>query len=483
MNLTNKKVALFKASVTSSMPIRPGAVQCVRNCSWCILKRDHSDQGKESEDMICIKSFDNLNLRKSLWFSKYQSFQYHAGQIDVLKMALQDSSPHIYTIFSLNPRDIDYLNQVLLHNQIQTTSRMSGSILGRIEDCSLKVNSKPIAILIRPQSCSGGDTFHEDDSDPWSSPSGLASIFGQIIEQMLKNSTNPCVVPVTVSRDHDRLELYGLGSICVQILEPYSLRDYIKDKDETTVARHLVQHLYYDTSRNVAILPTHLIAYLLLYLERENGPEFEDLVYYIDYFRKSSIETGIQLAFTGSSIYVAKYALALLKDFILIENDKFYRPRDYDKLVEYACFVTPITAYYGLISRSLLMATNGALNEANTVISSRIIMKISKEEVMATAQLLAERLELSILCRRPCNTIEAAIEDTFNQMQMFGKYFRIEEPAVNKNKSSGWIAELDFDDDLARPESRGLKTWITLCDRANRLDRLNLFMNSVVAHL
>jgi hypothetical protein len=474
-----KELANFKYAPTKSLPSRPGPVQCVRNCTRCILNSSY-DEDADVENLIAIKSYDDLVQRKSLWISKYQTIQYHLGQVDVLKQSLRIIKPDlvIYAVAATRFNDLDYFRTVLNHEKMPRARVWSGNF-----ELDSKINH--IIVPIRLISCFtkviAGDGLIE------------ANEFRAFLDPLVnkidssRSSVTKAIVPVTISKDHDLARLFGMGSICVQIMQPYPMNDYLNNAGTLDKTSHLVQHIYHDLSRYSARLPTHVVALLLVYLDRPHGVSREDLIDYMDWFRRSSMEFDLHMAFTGESIKAIEFALLVLEDYVQYDATEFvYRPRNIEALTYYASGMISNFAYFGLISKTILVLHNR--NEDNTPLarfSAEKQIKVMKDDLLELAQDMAEKLDSLLPCRRPCVDISTALVASFNSMMTFGKYFSIREAYARPNKGLGWLGDYDSDEEyfLSKRDDPAFKPWVLLTRRPYRLDRLNLLMNTIEAYL
>lgn len=488
--MITKPVAFYKIRPTHTLPCRPGPVQCVRNCANCILKQD----GKldvDEENIIAIKSYDNLVARKSIWFSSYQTILYHPGQIDVLRNSLEwiAGSHSIYIVGCTRLEDIQYFQMVLQHEKMSTNMK----IIERSSadsTCLYLSKNKSIIVPINLRSCPIGD---QQSAHRLLASEHLLYIMESVInEQMKKKSDGVGVVPIVISKDHDwssRVRsLVGYGSLCVQILEPYSLRDYIDHLHFKKPADHFIQHIYHDLARHAPRLPSHFVAYILLYLNRDDqSVSREDLIDYMNWIRNTSLEYDLQITFSGLSEHAVDHAIEILKEYIHV-NSKLgiYRPSNLGALTEYANTLAPNFACYGIICRAILTIYNSDPKNAFRIcFDPDTQFRVLKDDVIELSVKMAEKLDKLVPCRRPCTTITINIIDTLTKMQTFGHYFRIEEPKFRRNTGKLWAGDYDSDDEYywSKKDDPAFKSWLLLTQRPYRLDRLNLFMNSIDIYL
>ena len=476
--MTSKRI-FFKTQPTHTLPLRPGPVQCVRNCTNCIIKHDYPID-TDTENIIAIKSYENLVIRKSLWFSKYQSIQYHPGQIELLKRTIwsERSQLNIYVVAATRLEDLKFLKMVMSHERVPRMHLIDSESASKLDFIELR---KHVLVPIKMKSC----TVRNGSQENLLEVRGLRDFLEPIVGKVMNNSDYQVnIVPVVISKDHDKPVFFGIGSVCIQVLEPYSLREYVNNLRTSHVTGHLVQHLYYDLARNVARLPCHIVAFLLLYLDRSDGVAHKDLVEYLEWFKKAA-ELNMQTAFTGDHDDIIKFALMVLKDYVHIDSKSLiYRTVNIDALTDYANSITPNIVYYGIISRAILMLHNR--DEKNTLMikfSPNVRVRVMRDDVLELAESMAESMDNFIPCRRPCSTVNSCILDVFSQMRTFGHYFKVDEPRVCPR--TGFAGDYDSDEDyfLSKRDDPAFKSWITLTQRAHRLDRLNLFVNAIESYL
>lgn len=487
MDSDTTKVAFYKARPSCSIKHRPGPVQCVRNCTNCILNREENED-LDVENILLLTSYDNLVQRKRLWFSKYHSIQYHVGQIAILKDSLNKKSDKqrltLYVVAATRFADLDYLNMVLDYEQLPALNLFQEAPSNSWESLRLKKN---LAIMFEIKSCPVDEKFSIEDKQILH-VMGVRDFLQPIVQSFAEDSIDSDVslVPVVITKDHDKRFSLRDGSVCVQILEPYSLQDYLANIRTKYATGHLVQHLYYDLSRNAARMPAHIVAFLVLYLNRDEGVTIDDLIDLLDWFKRSSMDLGLQFAFTGETRDVIEYALLTLKDLIHYNQDNgVYIPINLAGLVEYANLVVPNIAYQGIIARAILTLHNK--DEKNKLLTNLCPtnepIRVEKEELEMLSCDMAERIDHLLPCRKPCVTVEMLIEETIHQMGTFYHYFKVEEPKVKQPRGPSWLHEFDtpYDENYyaSRQDDPAFKSWVVLTQRPYRLDRLNLFLNAI----
>lgn len=471
MNTTKiEKVAFFKLRPSHQIPKRPGAIQCIRNCSRCLSSAAKITKDGFDEEILGLLTYDNFLLRKRIWFSPYQSIQYHLGQIEILETTIKRDT-NIKTLFILatnNLDDLSIFNEILSYKHLPIAHKVDNqNILGSLREF------KTAGILVKFKSCPdresflGGEQkkiakFCHEFSDLDESLKPLVTLVNE------KKVTNFNIVTVVVTKDHDNFVVPGVGSICFNILEPYT---------EKRKAEHFIPHLYYDITRGAGILAPHIVAFLILYLNRKDGVILGDLVEYMEFFRKISIELDMQFAFTGSSNHAVKFGLEILKKYIR-KHGQTYSAINHHALVEYADLVTPLIAYQGLISHAMMVVYSDYNRDNNANLEPS--MRINRDHVLETSQFYAKELEDIVPCRRPCLTSDMQIQEVFDYMRTSRHYFKIEEPKIKQRRPCAWAGESDDDEEyfLENQDNPAFQTWIVLSEKPDRVDKLNLFMNA-----
>lgn len=462
-----EKIAFFKLRPGQQIPKRPGAIQCIKNCSRCLSSSAELTKDEFDLEILSLSTYDNFLLRKRIWFTPYQSVQYHLGQIEILKTTMKRDTS-IKTLFILatdNPDDLILFNDILSFKHLPTAHKVDNqNILGSLE------KFEAAAILVKFKSCPDRESFFgrgkrrllDEFSDLNQSLRPLVTSINE------KQNTNFNIVIIVVTKDHDNLVVPGIGSMCFNILEPYT---------ERRKAEHFISHLYYDITRGAGILAPHVVAFLILYLNREDGVTLEDLTEYMEFFRKISIELDMQFAFTGSSHHAVKFGLEILRKYIR-NYGQTYSAMNHQALVEYADLVTPLVAYQGLISHAIMMVYNDYDCHTNKNLAPS--MRVNRDDVLETSQFHAKELEDIVPCRRPCLTSDLQIQEVFDYMCTSRHYFKIEEPKIKQRRPCAWAGESDDDEEyfLENQDNPAFQTWIVLSEKPDRIDKLNLFMNA-----
>lgn len=483
-----KRLAWFKREAKSSFPLRPGPRQCPKKCNNC-FRRNPDDETEQVRSLIDLKSFENMLLRKTNWFCQYQTMQYHPGQVENLKRVLEShrDQPVIYIVGANHYRDMKCIETMLNLVKLRKPDLLNNKTVEENTIIDNLNEKKSVAILIKLKSCPNG---RDESRDSFGfSPNSVRKAI-EIIMDSSKNQQsglNPIIVPMAITKDHDKSAFYGLGlgSICIQILEAYPMNSYLEKLTTSCPATHLTQHLYHDISMNCIILPTHLVAFIILYLERENGVTRLDLVEYLDWLRNYSINTNMQIGFTGKSEDALEFSLSILRDYLCLIEGQYYIAKDHEKLMDYADLVIPIVAYHGLIARAILTENNcDSQFDPLLRLTEEARIEVNRDKVIEIVERLAGSIERSVACRRPCDTIENKTLEVFETMRTCGRYFAIKEPKFQPAKNMPlWAGDFedDYDDNYydRNKDNPAFQTRLILTQRKQKLDHLNLLMNAL----
>lgn len=461
-----KNLAFFKNGPSKSVPHRIGPIQCVRTCTSCIVKPIQDDD-LELEDIISVMSYDNLVHRESLWFSKYQTIQYHLGQVDLARRTLDALKPSlvVYVVAATEHSDLKYFENLASKKGLPN-GRQSHLIFPiRMIGCPANADSSQFLDIRQLR----------DEFEPL------------VLGSKQSASRQIAIVPVVITKDRAESFTLDIGSLCIQILEPFSLNDYISNLEAKYTTGHLVLHLYHDLATCGARLPSQLVAFLLMYLDRPSGVTREDLVENMNWLRKSAMDLKLHIAFTGDSSDAVDFALMVLHDFIQITaSDKTIIVVDLKALVQYANPIVTNIAYYGIISRAILMLHNrDDKNVMRNNLGPGQVIKVMKDDLIELSQDLAESIDTELPSRPPCKDVQTCITDAFSNMQTCGHYFRIQEARIRQNAGRVWSGDYDSDEEyfLSRRNDPSFKPWVIMTQRPYRLDRLNLFMNAIEPYL
>lgn len=438
----------------------------------------------DEENIIAIKSFDNLVTRKSIWFPKYDRILYHPGQLDILESRLKHDGniPHLYVVASQDLDDIEILLSVFK------------SYFGQRKSLILKPHNVGLEIIeshryIVPLKYISCTVANKDTSELGFFDK--ASLEQLLRYQMANKQARFELVPIVITKDlasKNRMSIMKQANLCIQILEPYLVSEYVSHIHFQDPSAHLTQHMEHDLNLASPILPSHLVAFLLLHLDRGNhGISHEDLIDYLDWLRSVAMEFDLHFVFWGDSDCIIQSAIGNLCDHILIDKkNRIYRAIDQDALMNHAAVMAPNFACYGVISRAILKLYNrDPKNSFCLSFDPDIRMRVMKDDLIELSNSLAQTIEQHIPIRKPCKTIETHVLDVFNKMLSFGRYFKIEEPLARRHTKVAWAGDYDSDEEyyLTKQNDPAFKAWVVLTQRPYRLDRLSLFMNSIDIYL
>lgn len=476
--MTESRVAFYKYMPTCNIPHRKGPLQVIRSCQSCI-RDTRVPLGDGLDDVLPFMCYDDLVMRNSIWFSSYQSIQYHTGQFEVLRASLLSVQMNtLFVVAQTNLTDIKFLESALKHS-ISSNIQLHTIVSEAKFDTSNLDHDHYQAFPLLYQSCPSEISTKNASFGP----SKLDRFLDQMFEKVTDvEGRNFRIVVVVITKEHDKRMLPGLGSVCIQMLEPFSLQDYARNTNTAYLSKHLVKHIYFNVAQSAAILPSQIISFLLLFLEREEGVSLDDLIKYTDWFRKLSLDIDMHLGFTGHTTDIVKFGLFMLKS-LIYKSGNYYNPKDFKRLATFANPVTALIAYQGIIARAILVEHNKIdLTCSETVFRPDISVRVVRDDVISTGKLLAENLELILPCRKPCVDDETMLNQELSKMQLSGRYLLIQEPKINvKASRTFWAGEEDSDEEYfeMNKDKDAFKTWIQLTTDPQKLDRLNLFINAI----
>lgn len=462
MTTGSTRIAFYKTESNKTIPLRHGPLQYIRSCANCVMDSDTLPCAVQ--EIINLKSYDNLLLKTRSRLESYQTIQFHPAQVDILMTSIKANNHAIYVVGVTDVNDIRYLKMLFEYLNWQMP-----------KDIPMDYNrSVPVTFLtVCFKSCSSP----VESKKELLSPTGLLNTIQPAFED-----GNLTLIPITITKDHNQTKTRGLGSVCIQILEPYHQSSYALRIEPELRLIHLVKHVFHDMAVHAGILPSHLVAFLLLYTSTEDFISRETLVENLNWFRSTSTDNDMKLCFTGSTQDVVDFGLLVLKDHVIRRNSTFM-PRDVISLEEYANLITPIMAYQAIVARCILYQYNNQVSfpkfTTNFALGTRV--KVLKDEVVDASIKLANRLEKKLPIRKPCLDVETCVLNTIQKMQTFGHFFRVEEPTMKPRYKCGWAGDSEDDDDywLNNRDNPKMKAWIVLTERDYRIKRLNLLLNSI----
>lgn len=472
----NKKIAFFKREPSRSVPARTfGPLQITRNCRNCGNCISFNENYRSTDLTNPFKSFDNLIVRKSIWLSNYQSIQYHVGQFDVLKQIINSnaSQPFVFVVAATRSSDLKYLQWVLDYMKLPKLKHI-------VPNMPSATSMDNTALLIEHKSCSVNKYFGTVDGRK--NFISLTQLRQHISNWIKRDVLKPFIVPVIITKDHDFITTLSLGSVSIQVLEPFFVANYDINLYQESSATHMTLHIYHDLNKFSIILPANIVAFLILYLNRSDGVSYDDLIDYMNWFIKCSLDFELHLGFTGKINHAVDFGLLLLKDYLFERNNKTFHIKEEEKLMDYGNVLVPTIAYYGIISQSIMIEHNKSnQDKLLTCFTPNLFVRVSKDNVFEIAESLSNILEKNITCKRPCETANRKLEDIFATMCSFKHYFKLEEP-LHKPEVRIWDFEFD-DGQYDRRNNLYCQSWINVTQRPYRLDRLNLFMNAISSYI
>lgn len=483
MSVALGATSFFKTRPTSALPKPKGPVKSVAKCPNCFHEPDI-----EVEENHNTLGYDDLVLRKSLKFHRFSSVQFHPVQIYNLKKHMQQRETRTIYILATNLVKYESLLASVLayaelgHFQLYLPSyRSKPHILKALE------MEKPLLIPVYMLDCSPEEKWLSVKEEACYSMNDLAKLLGPLMDKHVdKPDFDVRLVPVSISKEVGRIAFWGCGSVCVQILQPYFIGSFLKNKDfDSDLPTMLAAHQTYDLHRNVVIFGTNLLAFILCYAEDRDLFLFQELVDYMEFFISIAPDLDMHLGFTGTAEATVMHALYLLCDWIERTKEGVVKVKNFEKLQHHAFLVTPKIANYAIIARSIIMGHNQ--QDTNPVISAlEYNVKAPKCVVLDNAQDLSEILEQHIPLRRPCESMTDVIYNTMDKMIETAKYIKIEEPVMARNRRPcAWAGDYDFEFEVDSDEERdfAMSVFLKVCNNELIIDRLNMFINSLEPYL
>lgn len=484
---TKRLIADFKFRPTSAPPVRQGPLQLIRTCPTCSSRQHQSydEPNQQNQDgrndyydesMSMIKSYENLLLKRKIPLCPYLSVQYHPGQFDLLKANLSSGPPScvLYVVAINDLKDLYYFKQVLdyVHMTPEPVT------ITTKKKTLLDIKERAIVIPLRYTTCSGqtkGELFNVRD---------VADIIEPLVDKcQFESGYDLRIVPAVITKDHNKNLIPALGSLCIQVHEPYSVQSYLRMVNSSHPSDHIARHILHDIATQIPLLPTHIIAFIILNLDRELGPTFDDLLEYFKWFDKNRMGLNLHFAFTGGAESIVRFALLVLKDFISAKGDN-YRITNIEALIAYANAVLPNIAPLSLLARAVLSANNACEHdEVMLKFEPDHKVRVLKDVTMDTFLGFTEEMESLIAFVRPCDKLEEFVERTLDNIKTHFRFFRVEIPMRFKRDNARMRWGFDIEEDEIYREAQLnnpiFKDWINVTQRDYRLDQLNLFVNAI----
>lgn len=196
-----------------------------------------------------------------------------------------------------------------------------------------------------------------------------------------------------------RKMLTGYGLVKISLHEPYTFDDFFQRRDpDEEFAR---KHLYHDITFNAPVMASNLIAFLLLTFFNKGG-KIEEMSVTVDEIRKEM--NFVDFAFEGKSIDVIEHSLALLKEYITIDNEGIITPKE-DKIEELKDYATTLLCHFAL--KSVILSTVAYLESIDPFVDYSKMMNYAAD----LCDGLAEKIPF-----RKCVSIQDQLNEAFDYL-------------------------------------------------------------------
>lgn len=483
-----KKVAPFKTRSAGALMQRNGPCQCNRACDRCFPREIKYDSTADDEILLQMICYDDLNLANMRPFQRYRKILYHPGQMKVLRDSMNLDNGNIetiYIIFTDDQSDIDFLNQILTKFELRSLHLVDPSSF--LIDCDSKQemtkgHAQPVGFLVPTTFC--GSSRHIEDKYVVSDKK-----LHVIIDALLKKSRDNRDVAIQligVSVSKDMIATYGLshGSVCFRIQDPYLLEAFRPARFTFDDNLQIVEHLYHDIAMNTALLPAHIVAFLIMYADQSMDITIAGLTNLTGWIQKTALNTKMQLAFTGSAKDVVEYGLYVLHDYIVRSREFIYITNE-EVLMSYANAVTPYITYRGLIARCILAEYNlDNQSRPEALFSSDMHVKVKRDNVIDNCnkqiKILKQQLPICAPCMDPAVQIQLILED----MQVSDRYFKIIEPKIKQEPLKFWAGDYCFNDEYQREaQFKADHYWIMVYRDEFKRQQLNTMMAAIEPYM
>lgn len=483
-------MSAIKRNNFSNIPAKPANLYITEPCKTCVPSRCEEDWNKENEatPLGSLVGFNNHYKRETAatiqGLCKYQSVQYHPGQLERLKKSIE-SRPHVPTLLLVNAslaHDLYFLDDLMLSNNLKKSfPYMKHHRSNKNLNYSLQ-QYKSVSVPIKIFNCCVEDEFYYDrkEDECWEL-NEIPTLLRYVTHNMDNDNTYDVrIVQVSINKDHDCSSLWGIGTICLHLIQPFYFREFHLKNANLPPHLALVHHFATDTSACSPVLAPSIMAFILCYMDHVGSITFEELDSLFLWFMRSAIANNVHLAFTGKMEYIREYCFLVLGDLIRVDDERcLVLPIKYDKLKDQAEIVVPKMARMGLIAYAMLKANN-----SNSAIQQRKLkpgMKISKKKVLQQARKILEFLENRMLFRKPCEQIDDYIYSSFNTLGELYGYFSLTDPAALRKDRNDFLGCQDYDSDYPSDvdDNPMYDPWISLSPRGYRCDRLNLCLNAI----
>lgn len=480
------------------MPIRPGPLQCIRNCPSCTSRVQDDDSSARApegepkqnkvdfdEAMANLKGYANLMIDKKQFLCPFRTVQYHLGQLDLLKWRLATRKapcPVIYVVGLTEINDLEYLKLILAKEKVEPFPSL---VETRHNCCFISGDSA----MIWPRSLRSCPPSPDSDVGEILSDDEILDSLEIFVDtrtrhQVADPGKDIILVPVVISKDHSERYPYGVGSLCVQIHEPYSLANLLRAIGQLPKpAEHILKHLHHDMSLNYPLLPSHIVAFLLMSCDGEIC--VADLIDHYEWLEKNRLALNLHFAFTGDSESVVNFGLYVLEKYIKQRDNNTFGVVNYDAMIDYMQRLFPNIAPLSIMAQSILGA-NYAASEEDDMWSRfepdhKIVVR--KDKTMELFNEIAEEHDESIPFRRPCVKMEDFADRTLDNITTHFRYLKVDSAMRFKrdNSKMRWGFDIEEDDYYreAQIDNPIFQDWINVTQSASRLKQLNICVNSM----
>lgn len=490
-----RPIADFKMRPSSSVPMRQGPLQCIRNCPNC-TSRSHIDtsinpsifeqkrntsEDDFDENMANMKGYVNLLINKNLAYCPYQTVQYHPGQLELLKWRIktrQASSQIVYIVAVTDYDDLEYFKLILAHERVKPAPNLPEAEAY----CTVVPDDKATIIPISLKSCH----THQNTKRKQLQNEGALNKLKLYVDDCLKNQQvgqDALLVPVVISKDHDRRHIYSVGSLCIQVHEPYSFQNLLRTCDDLPrPADFVMKHIQHDLLMNYPLLPSHIVAFILMGCEEEvSAAELIDYYLWLD---KNRLAFNLHLAFTGTPESVIEFGLHILREYVECRNGR-HKIKNYDAICDYMERVLPNVTPLGMMAQAVL-AVNYAYNEDCGVVykfEPDVRLRVLKDETIKSFIDISTKYDDAIPFRKPCVDRNEFAERALDNIITHFRYFKLDIPMRFKrdNAKMRWGFDIEEDEVYRETQSNNpiFKDWINVTQNEKRLKQLNLCVTAL----
>lgn len=227
-------------------------------------------------------------------------------------------------------------------------------------------------------------------------------------------------IPVTINFDKidGRIFHDNLGLVEINFIEPYAKFDMMKDmlmykpKGLERISA-IIDHLEYDMLKKMPIMCTNILAFLLLTRFRETGGTLESICQAFDEIQHRH-RLNIEFVTIGSTREVVAYAMKMLDEFIIIQDDNVKPSDDDEKIEKLSKYSKPLARHFAL--QSILMISATYLDKKNRPVTNGSQYTIEKKQLVDMAELFAEKFNDEFHIMRPCADPRTEIEKVLESM-------------------------------------------------------------------